>query len=227
MKRLHQHQWSIAGIAFFGLWAWVIVSQVSHAQQPPQAMTPETKSVVNTMSQILGRPTDRSITLSVLAPNDIEAYVQYGTKQGAYPAKTAVKSSKAAVPVELFIDKLKPNTHYYYRLQYRQPGGKYTAGEEYGFQTQRPAGSAFVFGVEGDSHPERIHRMDEPELFHRTLAQARGEHPDFYIALGDDFSVDTVTTLNPEGGQADLHQSTSVFRRCGFFRAAVSSERQS
>jgi hypothetical protein len=44
-----------------------------------------------------------------------------------------------------------------------------------------------VFGVQGDSHPE---------LYARTLLNAASGKPDFYICMGDDFSVDTLRTIN-------------------------------
>ena len=197
--KLTRINYGMAGIAIFGASMLAVVVTLSQAQQPPESMKADTKAVVTTLTQVLGRPTDHSITLSVLAPDDMDAYIEYGVKAGSYPSKVAAKTTKGGVPVEFVVDKLKPNTHYSYRLRYRKPGAAaYTAGEANSFQTQRPAGSSFVFGVEGDSHPERVNRMYDAAMFDRTLAQVRGEKPDFYIALGDDFSVDTLTTLTPE-----------------------------
>ena len=74
------------------------------------------------MSLVLGRPTNRSITLSVLAPTALEAIVEYGTKSGQYPEKTAVGKGAAREPFEIVIAPLKANTRYYYRLRHRPPG---------------------------------------------------------------------------------------------------------
>ncbi len=38
------------------------------------------------LSQILGRPTDQSITMSVLSASDVEAYVEFGDKKETIPA---------------------------------------------------------------------------------------------------------------------------------------------
>ncbi len=57
-------------------------------------------------------------------------------------------------------------------------------------QTQRGAGSSFTFALQGDSHPERQGRMFDPGLYRRTLENVRKEQPDFYLLMGDDFSVD-------------------------------------
>jgi hypothetical protein len=94
------------------------------------------------------------------------------------------------------MDKLAANTRYYYRLRYRQPGAReYTAGTEYSFQTQRPPGATFTFDVQADSHPERVANMYSPELYARAMMEVRKDHPDFYVTLGDDFSVDALQTV--------------------------------
>ena len=41
------------------------------------------------LTQILGRPTDRSVAINVLAPRDIECFIEYGESLGQYTAKTA------------------------------------------------------------------------------------------------------------------------------------------
>ena len=40
--------------------------------------------------------------------------------------------------------------------------------------------------------------MSDPELYARTLLNAASGNPDFYICMGDDFSVDTLRTVNAE-----------------------------
>lgn len=182
-------------------------------------------AAVDTMTQILGRPTDRSITLSVLAPEDIESFVEYGAAAKRYTAKTAVTKSQAGNPVEIEIAPLKANTRYYYRLRHRRLGTTvYSEGTEYSFHTQRPPGATFTFGVQGDSHPERLNRMYHPDLYTRTMLNVRHDRPDFHITLGDDFSVDPLYNrgnLNAEtAGGLYIHQrgflglmagSTSLF----------------
>ena len=151
---------------------------------------------VASLTQVLGRPTNNSITTNVLAPGDIEAYAEYGVKTGVYSRKTPVAKSAARTPFELTMDKLAANTRYYYRLRYRQPGAReYTAGTEYSFQTQRPPGATFTFDVQADSHPERVANMYSPELYARAMMEVRKDHPDFYVTLGDDFSVDELRTV--------------------------------
>ncbi len=151
----------------------------------------------STMTLILGRPTGHSITVSVLADRDLEAFVEYGIKPGAYPGKTAATKSQANKPFEVLLDRLTPNTRYYYRLRCSESSeAEYTAGAEYSFHTQRPAGSTFTFGLQGDSHPERLDRMYHPDLYVRTMENVRRDRPDFDVTLGDDFSVDGLYNRN-------------------------------
>lgn len=150
---------------------------------------------------VLGRPTDSSITINVLSNDQLEAYFEYGTQSGVYADWTATSKIAAGVPFEDVIANLQSNTRYYYRMRFRRRGGgKFKEGLEYTLHTQRTPGSTFIFGVQGDSHPERTKRFD-PDLYTRTLLTAASDLPDFYILMGDDFSVDT---LKPETINADL-----------------------
>jgi len=136
------------GLCLLGLCAWVAISGAQQSQNDITAGT-----TVTAMTQVMGRPTNSSLSVSVLAPNDLEVYAEYGTTPGNYSGKTGISTAKARVPVELSIDKLQANTRYYYRLRYRENGtGGYTTGNEYSFQTQRPPGSTFVFGAVSYTH---------------------------------------------------------------------------
>ena len=46
-------------------------------------------SFTQTKSIILGRPTDKTIMVSAYFDQNVEFYVEYGTKTGEYAAKTA------------------------------------------------------------------------------------------------------------------------------------------
>ena len=135
---------------------------------------------------ILGRPTAESITVSVLAYEDMEGFIAYGTWPGDYSSgKTAPRQVKKGQPVELFIHSLRPDTRYHYRFHSRAgSSGGFTAGPEYAFHTQRPPGSEFTFTVTADSH---LDDRTDCTLYMRTLANALADRPDFHIDLGDTF----------------------------------------
>ena len=147
------------------------------------------------LSQILGRPTGDSITLSVLSASDVEAYVEFGDKKGEYARKTGTLRSNAGVPFEIDIERLLSDTRYFYRLCSRRPGqGRFTVGEEYTFHTQRQPGSTFTFALQGDSHPERLGKMYSPDLYAQTMRNVEKDRPDFYLTMGDDFSLDRLVS---------------------------------
>lgn len=150
------------------------------------------------LSLVLGRASDQSVTISTLSKETVEGYFEYGTISGNYVRKTNVTAFPAGEPVETIFDNLQPDTQYFYRFHYRKPGeAAFQARPECRFHTQRAAGSTFTFGVQGDSHPERP-QMNDPALYARTLLNAASGKPDFYICMGDDFSVDTLRTINAD-----------------------------
>jgi hypothetical protein len=142
---------------------------------------------------VLWRPTDNSITANVVPAQAIEIYYEYGTTPGEYTGHTELQTAAAGVPLETLIVKLEPNARYYYRIRYGS-----AVGAEGMFMTQRASGSTFTFGIQGDSHPERENKQFDAGLYTRTLLSAAADHPDFYIAIGDDFSVDQLKTVNAQ-----------------------------
>jgi hypothetical protein len=149
-------------------------------------------------SELLGRPTDRSVTLNIVPQQALEIFVEYGTASGVYTAQTNALTIAARTPTEIMLDGLQPDTRYYYRLRYRTPGAaEFQARDEVVLHTQRAPGSTFTFDIQGDSHPERNHQND-PELYRRTLLNAAADQPDFYLTIGDDFSIDTLKTVTIE-----------------------------
>ena len=144
---------------------------------------------------ILGRPTDRGVTVSMLSSNALQVYLEYGTISGVYGNQTVPTNSVALLPAEIELSGLQADTQYVYRLRYREAGASsYRAGAERTFHTQRAVGSTFTFSIQGDSHPERVNTMFDYTLYARTLLTAASDRPDFYMTIGDDFSVDQIAT---------------------------------
>jgi hypothetical protein len=159
---------------------------------------PADLSAHNALSLVLGRAGDRSVTANLFAKDRLEAFIEYGTEAGKYTLKTPATTLAAGQPVEVAISDLRPGARYYYRLNFRKAGeAEFKARAECQFHTQRKPGDAFVFCVQGDSHPERPF-MSEPNLYARTLQHAASCRPDLYFCMGDDFSVARVRTINAE-----------------------------
>ncbi len=158
------------------------------------------------LSVILGRPTGSAVTASVLSASAIEGYIEFGVTAGHYDRKSATFSAAANTPCEVEIGGLKPSARYVYRLRSRRAGEtEYQVGAEHAFATQRAPGTTFTFAVQGDSHPEREGKMFSPDLYMLTMRNAAKDAPDFYVALGDDFSIEN---LIERGGmrQSDVDQ---------------------
>lgn len=149
---------------------------------------------------VLGSPTDTSIKLNVYAPDQSgTVWLAYGTRSDALNSLTAPRPLSAGQGLEIPLEGLQPNTRYVYRLFFQANGTATGApGDESHFMTARPPGSSFTFALQGDSHPERLKTQFDPDLYTRTLLTAAADQPDFYILMGDDFSVDTLdpATLN-------------------------------
>ncbi len=142
--------------------------------------------------QLLGRPTDHSVTVNAVADCDLEVYFEYGTETGVYSQQTPVSTFLAGEPLEVVIDNLQPDTRYYYRMCRRIVGeSDYQRGQQYSFQTQRQPGSAFTFTIQADAHNYRS-TIDELRMYETTLSNIAADNPDFHIDLGDTFDMDAV-----------------------------------
>lgn len=136
---------------------------------------------------ILGRPTDTSITASIMFGQVMQYYVEYGTTTGSYPNQTTTFTSVAKKPFEIDLQGLVANTKYFYRVQYKTSGGNFTPTPEYTFHTQRASGSTFTFTVEADEH---LYDYGNPHLYTITLQNELNDNPDFMFTLGDIFGDD-------------------------------------
>lgn len=140
-------------------------------------------------SIILGRPTDTSITASVMFNQASQFYIEYGSQPGVYSQTTATYSAAAEIPDEIDLRNLQANTRYYYRLQYQFIGDPlYTATNEFSFITQRAKETTFRFTIEADEHLYDKKGIDN--MYKVTLANQAKDKPDFMLSLGDIFGDD-------------------------------------
>jgi hypothetical protein len=143
---------------------------------------------------VLGSPTTTSIKANVFSPDQSgNVWLIAGSSPGVYDHQSASVVLLAGTPLELTLSGLNADAQHYYRLQYQAADGIGSgATDEYSFHTARLAGASFSFAIQGDSHPERVNSQFDANLYTRTLQRAAADKPDFYIAMGDDFSVDTL-----------------------------------
>ena len=143
------------------------------------------------ITQILGRPTNNSVAISVLSDEPVSAYIQYGTSKNRYSGKSAEQQTFTNSPTVFEIENLPSSTKIYYRVNFRKSSDStFIQGKQYSFVTSRKTGSSFSFTLHGDTHPERAGKMFNAELYQVMLSNVAQQQPDFHIMMGDDFSID-------------------------------------
>jgi hypothetical protein len=141
---------------------------------------------------ILGRPTNNSVTMSVLAYVDMRGKVSFGTQKDQLTSPTSPTRLSAGEPSEFVIDSLQPATRYYYQFAYQD--GDSSGLVDGTFHTQRPRGSSFVFTIQADSH---LDQNTSPDVYANTLRNVLADGPDFHVDLGDTFMTGKYQGDNP------------------------------
>ncbi len=140
-------------------------------------------------SIMLGRPTDTSITVSIIASTHLEAFIEYGLCDTCFDRSTRPFNLSSEKCREIEINNLAPDKRYWYRLHYRKsPASRYAVGQTGTFNTQRREGSKYRFTITADSHiVPKAFRGDSASiaLYSVTLANVAADSPDFNIDLGD------------------------------------------
>lgn len=135
----------------------------------------------------LCRPGADVVTLSVLAWDDMEAFVSYGERADALTQRSEVIKLTAGEPQMIVLSKLKPDTGYVYQLTYRRGAGEAVRDEVRRFHTQRAPGATFSFTMQADSH---LDVSTDVRIYQQTLTNMLADKPDFMIDLGDTTMVD-------------------------------------
>ena len=143
---------------------------------------------------LLGRPKDDSIVISVITEQTRDIYIEYGTEPGSLSNPSSVTTTTAGQPIEVQLAGLTPNTKYYYRLRYADPGNSsFETGTTRSFHTQRSAGASFTFLIEADPH----HMDNDPEVWLQALQNMLLDDADFLIDLGDTFMSEKFGSQDP------------------------------
>ncbi len=170
-------------------------SYVSSSENAPEKW-PVTLQICRSLAEtfegqeILGRPTDRSVTVNFVSLVELEVSVEYGT--GELDNSTPPLVVPARTAGEVTLTGLDPDTAYRYRLRYRRSGsqGGWQYNPEHNFHTQRPPGGSFTVTIQADAHTWESWANDEPEtdhlaLYEHTLANVAADRPDFHFSMGD------------------------------------------
>jgi hypothetical protein len=177
-----RQQWIAHTIMFLCL------STIGEGADSPSAGLPDLKPLHQGV--ILGRPTDTSVTAHIMADEDIDCFLEYGTDPNELAHQTEIISILAGDVNMVLLEGLEPNKQYFYRLWQRtKDSNDYQSNNTFTFHTPRSAGMPFTFVVQADSH---LDEQSIPELYEITLANELRNMPDFIIDLGDTFMSDKV-----------------------------------
>lgn len=191
---------------FFAVIAVLIAGVFLFAEEAPKddlILTPI--EVLSRTGIILGRPTDRSITMNVLPPDDGELVVDYGTAAGSYSKHTSPVRMTRDTPIVISLEDLTPDTKWFYRISVRSGNGGYLSGREYSFHTQRARASAFSFIVEADPH---LDGNSSVPLYTNAIVRMASENADLFFDIGDTFMSEK---LNPQN-EASVTMRHIIFR---------------
>jgi len=141
------------------------------------------------VSEILGRPTDHSVTLNVMFEDSAQFFCEYSRAGDSKKMYTDTVSTQWFNVGEIVINNLEKDTEYTYRTAYRyKKSGTFQVGDYHNFHTQRYEGSTFRFVVEADPHP--YDKKCYHPLWEIALDNQLADHPDFMLDLGDTFGDD-------------------------------------
>jgi hypothetical protein len=159
---------------------------------------------------VLGRPTNNSVTASVMFDQINTFYICYGTQPSSYTDSTSIFSNTPNIPVEVDLTNLIGDTKYYYILKYKSGSAiNYSSSQEYTFHTQRAVGNGFTFTIEADEH--LYDKKGIQSVYELTLANQANDNPDFMLSLGDIFGDDHTPTTSTAGQLDTLHANYRPF----------------
>ena len=159
---------------------------------------------------ILGRPTNSSITASIMFEENVVFRFMYGTQSETYTDSTDEYFNEPNIPSEIDLQNLLSNTRYYYKVRYHSIGNdSLISTPEYSFYTQRSPGSTFTFTVESDEH--LYDKKGVKSIYKICLANQANDSADFMLSLGDIFGDDHTPETTTSEDMNELHRAYRPF----------------
>jgi len=147
-----------------------------------------TEVPARTYDIILSKPTNHSVTISILSSEQLNGNILYGLDPAKLDMQSVPSNFNEGVVQTVEIKHLVPNKRYYYRFLYRKSTSDQQFSSELNFfQTQRSPKSGFTFILQADSH---LDENTSTEMYTRTLQNMAADSADFLIDLGDTWMTD-------------------------------------
>jgi UDP-2,3-diacylglucosamine pyrophosphatase LpxH len=137
---------------------------------------------------ILSRPSNNSITLSVLCNEEMDGFIEYGLQADKLSEKTINTHFEKGKLQLLEITSLQADTRYYYRFAFSNAGEASRQSSPIGlFHTQRATDKPFMFTIQADSHLDENCSVN---TYQQTLKNMAADSADFLVDLGDTWMTD-------------------------------------
>ncbi|MFM7158441.1 MAG: metallophosphoesterase [Bacteroidota bacterium] len=163
-------------------------------------------------SEILGRPTDHSIMVSIFFDQDAYARVKYGTSAFIRDQATAWQIAKKGEPVEILVDGLQASKEYSYVVEYVKDtvSGEILSQPTRLFKTAKKSGEPFTFVVQADPH---LDVQSDTALYALCLQNQLTDMPDLMFDLGDILMTDKL------GNAQKVVTKDTILYRCNLLRS--------
>jgi len=155
-----------------------------------------------TSLDLLGRPTENSITINLINGEDsISAYIEYGTQPGIYPYSTQIQNVNSNDLLEFELTNLQPNFQYYYVLKAKNTTMQnYAISIERNFKTKKD-NYPFTFTLFTDSHIDETSQDTLTRLETLAMNSVLNDNSDLAFFLGDNIQlaengVGAITNVN-------------------------------
>ncbi len=163
-------------------------------------------------SEMIGRPTNHSITISISFDQDVYVRVKYGTSAFIRDLSIPWRQAKKLEPIEMLIDDLKESQDYSYSVEYTLDTIK---GEIFNqptrlFRTAKKPGEAFTFVVQADPH---LDVQSDTALYALCLQNQLTDMPDLMFDLGDILMTDKL------GNAQKVVTKDTILYRCNLLRS--------
>lgn len=168
----------------------VLTKSVNGQSRNHQSDSASFKSVVpnHLFNIILSKPTNESISISILCNENIEGYILYGLTPAKLSFKTKDYVFEKGKPTIVELNKLQKNMTYYYQFVYKNSELlSYAKSTVNTFHTARNKDEEFVFTIQADSH---LDENASTAIYEKTLQNMAEEKADFLIDLGDTWMTD-------------------------------------
>jgi hypothetical protein len=174
------------------------------------SITLNAQSVVR--SEMIGRPTNHSIMISLSFDQDVYVRVKYGTSAFVRDQSIPWRQANKLEPIEMLIDDLKESQDYSYSVEYTIDTIK---GEVFNqptrlFRTAKKPGEAFTFVVQADPH---LDVQSDTALYALCLQNQLTDMPDLMFDLGDILMTDKL------GNAQKVVTKDTILYRCNLLRS--------